>query len=333
MRVHGTRRETTTAEASAATTKAAPAMPSEADAPRAAPPPGSRRSASRAAGRRPRPGRRQAAATGGGRAAIRPPSRRNETVVLAAGSERRCREDAEDAPGQPGAGEGEERRASGRGSVEAREQREREDRHQVVGAHQHVRDPVVDGTEAGGHQVRVAGPAQQGGGRAGDDSGTRACAAHASRQGPPQERDPGQGHDALPPRAARPVPPASGGRRRSRCRRRGAARSRPRSRCCRPGRSGPPAARCRARGRGRRRRTRPAAAGDRQRRARLARRPSRPSSSAESAIPISTPGSGTPIRPRKPPNAITIGKVTGSSHIAGGPSWAPHSPTATMART
>ncbi len=48
-------------------------------------------------------------------------------------------------------------------------------------------------------------------------------------------------------------------------------------------------------------------------------------------MPISTPGNGMPIKPKKPPNAITIGKVTGSSQIAGAPSCAPHSPTATMA--
>ena len=50
-------------------------------------------------------------------------------------------------------------------------------------------------------------------------------------------------------------------------------------------------------------------------------------------MPISTPGSGTPSRPSMPPNAITIGNVTGSSHIAGAPSCAPHSPTDTIAST
>ena len=44
-------------------------------------------------------------------------------------------------------------------------------------------------------------------------------------------------------------------------------------------------------------------------------------------------GSGTPTSPRKPPIAITSGKVTGSNHIAGAPSWAPQRPTATIATT
>ena len=53
----------------------------------------------------------------------------------------------------------------------------------------------------------------------------------------------------------------------------------------------------------------------------------------ESAMPTSTPGSGTPTSPSIPPNAITIGNVTGSSHTAGAPSCAPHSPTETIAST
>ena len=44
-------------------------------------------------------------------------------------------------------------------------------------------------------------------------------------------------------------------------------------------------------------------------------------------MPTSTPGRGTPISPSIPPKAITIGNVTGSSHTAGAPSWAPHRPT------
>ena len=47
----------------------------------------------------------------------------------------------------------------------------------------------------------------------------------------------------------------------------------------------------------------------------------------ESAMPTSTPGRGTPISPSIPPKAMTIGNVTGSSHTAGAPSWAPHRPT------
>ena len=58
-----------------------------------------------------------------------------------------------------------------------------------------------------------------------------------------------------------------------------------------------------------------------------------PSSTADSATPISTPGSGMPTRPRNPPTAITIGNVTGSSHTAGAPSCAPHRPTAIIAST
>ena len=53
----------------------------------------------------------------------------------------------------------------------------------------------------------------------------------------------------------------------------------------------------------------------------------------ESAIPTSTPGRGTPISPSIPPKAMTIGNVTGSSHTAGAPSWAPHRPTETIAST
>ena len=50
-------------------------------------------------------------------------------------------------------------------------------------------------------------------------------------------------------------------------------------------------------------------------------------------MPISTPGSGTPSKPRNPPSAITSGNVTGSTQIAGAPSCAPQSPTATIAST
>ena len=53
----------------------------------------------------------------------------------------------------------------------------------------------------------------------------------------------------------------------------------------------------------------------------------------ESATPASIPGSGTPISPSMPPNAMTIGNVTGRSHTAGAPSCAPHSPTETIAST
>ena len=58
-----------------------------------------------------------------------------------------------------------------------------------------------------------------------------------------------------------------------------------------------------------------------------------PSTIADSAMPISTPGSGKPSRPISPPNAITSGNATGSTQIAGAPSTAPHRPTATIAST
>ena len=51
-----------------------------------------------------------------------------------------------------------------------------------------------------------------------------------------------------------------------------------------------------------------------------------PSMMADAAMPISTPGSGTPTSPSKPPKAMTSGNVTGSSQIAGAPSCAPQRP-------
>ena len=56
-----------------------------------------------------------------------------------------------------------------------------------------------------------------------------------------------------------------------------------------------------------------------------------PSPIADSAMAPSVYGSGTPMSPSIPPNAITIGKVTGRAQIAGVPSCAPHSPTDTIA--
>ena len=58
-----------------------------------------------------------------------------------------------------------------------------------------------------------------------------------------------------------------------------------------------------------------------------------PITMAEIAMPISTPGSGTPITPRAPPNAMTSGNTTGKTQIAGAPRKAPHRPTATIAIT
>ena len=60
---------------------------------------------------------------------------------------------------------------------------------------------------------------------------------------------------------------------------------------------------------------------------------SRPSTTAEAAMPVSTAGTGTPRMPSAPPPAITSGNTTGSSQIAGAPRNAPHRPTATIATT
>ncbi len=143
------------------------------------------------------------------------------------------------------------------------------------------------------------------------------------------------------PASATPAPAAAQQRlsprpamdeRRRRCRRRAGSPSPSRSPCCRAARSARPAARCRARDRGRCRRTprgrRPRASGGRS--SDITARPSR---IADTAMPTSTPGSGTPSRPTMPPSAITIGKVTGKSHSAGAPSCAPQRPTAIIART
>jgi hypothetical protein len=54
---------------------------------------------------------------------------------------------------------------------------------------------------------------------------------------------------------------------------------------------------------------------------------------ADTAMPISMPGRASPMRPNMLPKAMTIGNVIGNSHTAGGPSWAPHKPTAIIART
>ncbi len=54
---------------------------------------------------------------------------------------------------------------------------------------------------------------------------------------------------------------------------------------------------------------------------------------AEAAIPYSMPGNGTPKSPSIPPVAMIIGNTTGKSQIAGAPSCAPQSPTATIAST
>jgi hypothetical protein len=48
-------------------------------------------------------------------------------------------------------------------------------------------------------------------------------------------------------------------------------------------------------------------------------------------MPVSTAGNGTPKMPSTPPNAITSGKMIGSSQSAGSLRTAPHIPTATMA--
>ena len=51
----------------------------------------------------------------------------------------------------------------------------------------------------------------------------------------------------------------------------------------------------------------------------------------ERAMPISTPGNGTPSTPSAPPKAMTSGNTTGKTQMAGVPRNAPQSPTATMA--
>ena len=89
-----------------------------------------------------------------------------------------------------------------------------------------------------------------------------------------------------------------------------------RSRGCRPGRSLPPAARCRGRGRERSRML-PTTSAAAQSCGRHAPTTARPSTSADKAMPISPPGRGTPISPSAPPSAITIGNVTGRIQIAG----------------
>ncbi len=57
-----------------------------------------------------------------------------------------------------------------------------------------------------------------------------------------------------------------------------------------------------------------------------------PSTSADNAMPTSSPGKGMPIKPIIPPSAMTMGKVIGKTQMAGAPSCAPHIPTATIAR-
>ncbi len=53
----------------------------------------------------------------------------------------------------------------------------------------------------------------------------------------------------------------------------------------------------------------------------------------ESAMPVSTPGMGTPSTPDAPPTAITTGNTTGRIQMAGVPKKASHNPTVTMATT
>ena len=48
-------------------------------------------------------------------------------------------------------------------------------------------------------------------------------------------------------------------------------------------------------------------------------------------MPNSSSGSGMPSSPSMPPSAMTMGKVTGNSQMAGCPSCAPQIPTATIA--
>ena len=95
------------------------------------------------------------------------------------------------------------------------------------------------------------------------------------------------------------------------------SRWRSRTPCCRAVRSRPAGSSGRARSRGRWRRSR---RGRRRPRAAGAAQHHRAAENhADEAMPISVPGSGTPMRPSMPPRAMTMGKATGSSQIAGAP--------------
>ena len=152
------------------------------------------------------------------------------------------------------------------------------------------------------------------------------------RQRPPEEREPGQ-RDAAPARRRavrpagqrwmRPIPMPVAWRQAGRDHEADAVEERRLRRRAAP---------CRGRGRGRSRRSRRAAAAIPSF-GRASKSTAAPRPIAESAMPTSMPGSFTPRRPSVPPKAMTIGNVTGSSHMAGGPSWAPQSPTAIMAST
>ena len=112
------------------------------------------------------------------------------------GNERCRRQEAEKASHQPGAGEREEDPPSGRRSVEARQQSDRDDGDEVLQAHPHVGDAVVDRPQPRRHQMctRRTWRQRDEQGRDGDEKDRGLPRALASCDGPPQERDPGHGH-------------------------------------------------------------------------------------------------------------------------------------------
>lgn len=174
----------------------------------------------------------------------------------------------------------------------------------------------------------------------------QACAAAATRPGvrcrtvargrtQPRPGCPEQDPDARRPRSLRRRSAARAHRgacpRGARCRCRPGAADRSRSRSRRRRQQARPrqAARCRAHGREKlaKAATSPKAM------TRGARQPSamaRPSASTDSAMPVSTKGSGRPAMPSTPPTMIS-GKATGSIQINGAPRNAPQIPTATIA--
>ena len=225
---------------------------------------------------------------------------------------KRSERSAGNAAGEPGERQGEEHEPSGQRTAQAGEQRERDDRQQVLGRDEEMQQPVVVGPEARVHEV----------GEHADRPQVSACQRNEPRQ---RDERPGPAQGGAPGGPAVDEPDAD-------ARSRAAGPSRSRSRGCRGRRWRPPAAPCRARGRGRSRRSR---RGPRRSTSfgRASNRTAAPRPIAESAMPTSMPGSFTPSRPSVPPKAMTIGKVTGSSQTAGGPSCAPQSPTAIIAST
>ena len=141
-----------------------------------------------------------------------------------------------------------------------------------------------------------------------------------------------QGKRSRLPRAAVSGPMSIGGRRRCRFPMHANTRSRSRSPCCRARRSDLAAVRSHARDHERWRRS-PTSNAVAKSEARTSNITAAPRRMADAAIPYSMPGTGTPMSPSIPPNAMTSGNATGSTQMAGTPSCAPHRPTATIAST